>query len=917
MKLSATFIPGMMLLFMSVACSVQEEDKSKDQQLAQNELCFTAEFGEIDTKTAFQADETSIWWSPADEICIYYGASGGSKFTSTNTVEVSKAQFRGNLSAFTGESESGDFNYFMALYPYSAAMGCDGEYIEANLSEQQVAKAGSFAPNTNISLAKNLGLSLSFFNVCSWFRFSVKKEGVKIVTFRGNGNEDVAGMFRVAMDDNGLPTRVEVRNGVKEITLRAPDGGNFEVGKMYYITLLPQVFNEGFTVTFNTASETGSRSINSKATYLRSKYNTGVNFDRDIEYSPRYDLNDNIEFADMVAKYACVEKFDTNGDGEISYAEAAAVTSLDGLFDNWNAVQYFDEMKYFINVTSTGQAFRGLTSLKSVTIPSHMVLSDDAFAKCSSLEEVILPEGLTEIPPAAFFRCSALKRISFPNSLETIGNQAFHQCTSITELDFPESLKYISNSFNNCSGLTSLSFPKGITLNSSFEDCNNLSEIYLPVDCIINSGFKDCEALTSVVIPSGATLVGAFSGCTNLREIIWNDGVKEIGSSTFWGCSSLKEVIIPDGVTVSGGVFGYCSSLQKVHLPSEMTSIGDSFFYECSSLEEFNFPDAVTEIGEDAFYGCAKLKEIHLGNNVQEIGSYAFEGCSFVDSVTGKTMIDLPESVNVLGSFPFGNNRHIILRSTKLVSVKDNTFAPGTIKVYVPSNLLPVYKARTIWSSMADFIYGIEEYPTNFSPIAIDLGLPSGTKWANVNIGAEFTDEAGDLFAWGEITPKSSYSNDNYKWSSGMGADYLNLIKYNSDETLGLVDEKTELDSEDDAAFVNWGETWRMPSEEQVVELFNNCSISSSSRGNRAGIELTSNLNGRTVFFPTAAASVNQQNGGHYWTRTSGHKDRAKRLYFNWFAAGSAGTRMILYLPDSDMGEVMRSDGCCVRAVTN
>ena len=75
MKLSASFIPGMMLLFMSVACSVQEEDKSKDQQLAQNELCFTAGFGEIDTKTAFQADETSIWWSPADEICIYYGAA--------------------------------------------------------------------------------------------------------------------------------------------------------------------------------------------------------------------------------------------------------------------------------------------------------------------------------------------------------------------------------------------------------------------------------------------------------------------------------------------------------------------------------------------------------------------------------------------------------------------------------------------------------------------------------------------------------------------------------------------------------------------------------------------------------------------------------------------------------------------------
>lgn len=279
MKLSATFIPGMMLLFMSVACSVQEEDKSKDQQLAQNELCFTAEFGEIDTKTAFQADETSIWWSPADEICIYYGASEGNKFTSTNDAEVPKAEFRGTLNAFTGESEAGVAYYFWAVYPYESAVSCDGESVVATLADEQMAKAGSFAPNTNIAIAKSTGLNLSFYNACSWFRFSVTKEGVKRVIFRGNNDEDVTGKFRVSMGEDNRPTAPEVIEGKKEITLHLPDYEPFEVGKIYYITLFPQVFTKGFTVTFKTDTEIATRSISAKATFLRSKYNSGIGFD--------------------------------------------------------------------------------------------------------------------------------------------------------------------------------------------------------------------------------------------------------------------------------------------------------------------------------------------------------------------------------------------------------------------------------------------------------------------------------------------------------------------------------------------------------------------------------------------------------------------------------------------------------------
>ena len=96
----------------------------------------------------------------------------------------------------------------------------------------------------------------------------------------------------------------------------------------------------------------------------------------------------------------------------------------------------------------------------------------------------------------------------------------------------------------------------------------------------------------------------------------------------------------------------------------------------------------------------------------------------------------------------------------------------------------------------------------------VDLGLPSGTLWATMNVGANSPEDYGDYFAWGETAPKSVYDWSTYKWCRGL----VNTItKYcNSGGYNGFVDNKTELDPEDDAATANWGAEWRMPSFEQM-----------------------------------------------------------------------------------------------------
>ena len=105
----------------------------------------------------------------------------------------------------------------------------------------------------------------------------------------------------------------------------------------------------------------------------------------------------------------------------------------------------------------------------------------------------------------------------------------------------------------------------------------------------------------------------------------------------------------------------------------------------------------------------------------------------------------------------------------------------------------------------------------------VDLGLPSGTLWATCNVGANAPEEFGDYFAWGETAPKDYYDWDNYKWCNGNDS---TLTKYCNDSTYGyngFVDNKVELDPEDDAAYVNWGPSWRMPTLNQTQELWQDC----------------------------------------------------------------------------------------------
>ena len=133
------------------------------------------------------------------------------------------------------------------------------------------------------------------------------------------------------------------------------------------------------------------------------------------------------------------------------------------------------------------------------------------------------------------------------------------------------------------------------------------------------------------------------------------------------------------------------------------------------------------------------------------------------------------------------------------------------------------------------------------SRAAVDLGLPSGTKWANLNLGANYTAGAGARYAWGETSTKETYTQSNYRF----GSNALSPTKYTND-TIQI------LENADDAAYVNWGNRWHIPSKDEWRELKNYCNYSRVTRGSVEGMLVTSRSTGNSIFIPLA----------EYWTNT-------------------------------------------------
>ena len=199
----------------------------------------------------------------------------------------------------------------------------------------------------------------------------------------------------------------------------------------------------------------------------------------------------------------------------------------------------------------------------------------------------------------------------------------------------------------------------------------------------------------------------------------------------------------------------------------------------------------------------------------------------------------------------------------------------------------------------------------------IDLGLPSGTLWYSVNLGASSPEEYGCYVAWGETAAKESYSNSNYPYYEYDGSGNLvNITKYNfrdyAGRIYGTVDNKKKLEASDDVATAVLGGGAHMPTYDECLEMVKNTTKEWVTQNGVNGMRFTA-PNGRSIFLP-AAGSRNWDGGhdGDYWTsELSTHSPECPYiLYFNSQTTNTA-TYATYYLNDV----VFRSYGYPVRAV--
>ena len=442
-----------------------------------------------------------------------------------------------------------------------------------------------------------------------------------------------------------------------------------------------------------------------------------------------------IEFADQCVKMVCVEKFDKNGDGELSPKEAAEVTSIpEYFFGNYaTAVKSFNELQYFINLKSFSEyAFYYCRSLTSVTIPDSVTtIGDGAFYDCYSLTSVTIPDNVTTIGNYAFDYCSSLANVTIGDSVTTIGDYAFRDCSSLANVTIGDSVTTIGGYvFCGCSSLTSVTIPDSVTTIQewAFSGCTSLANVTIG-DSVTTIGgyvFYGCSSLTSVTIPDSVTSIGhmAFYGCSSLASITIPDSVTTIQEWAFSGCRSLTSVYITDiaawcNISFIGtqSCHPFTSANQRgenignlylndelvtdLTIPNSVTSIKRSTFVFCSSLTSVTIPDSVTTIGEYAFCNCSKLTSVAIGNKVTSIEKYAFWNCNSLISVT------IPNNVATIEYSAFSKCRNLQKFNGKFASEDGRCLIiDGALYSFAPAELAEYTIPDSVTTIGDDAFYG-------------------------------------------------------------------------------------------------------------------------------------------------------------------------------------------------------------------
>jgi len=359
-------------------------------------------------------------------------------------------------------------------------------------------------------------------------------------------------------------------------------------------------------------------------------------------------------------------------------------------------------------------AFKGATNIESISIPNGISFYTTAgvayFGGMNALKCVVIPKGVTVIPPQMCVSNFTMKYASIPNGITRIRVIAFSDCHMLKSFTIPDTVTEIGNkAFYYCKGLEDIRIPSTVSTfgeqvfqsATGFNDTSMLSSFHN----ITEKCFASIDLKTLVL--NDETLVldtGSFSSMQKLEtfRMLKAPASMEDDSITYVGAES---IFLPEGLTkICNSMFSGNEKITEITIPSTVTSIGSTAFRSCSCLKKITLPAGLTELKTEIFYGCVGLTELVIPTGIHQIPNYLCSGAK------GLRAFICLGNIESIGNGIFSDCKRIKLydfsHCTQVPTLSSSTalVVYASTKIRVPAALYNDWIAATNWSAYAAYI---------------------------------------------------------------------------------------------------------------------------------------------------------------------------------------------------------------------
>ncbi len=385
-------------------------------------------------------------------------------------------------------------------------------------------------------------------------------------------------------------------------------------------------------------------------------------------------FSENIQFVDQTAKNICVQKWDANGDGELSLEEAAAVTDIGSVFTAQKDLRSFSEFQYFTGVTAIpAYAFQGCYYLSSIIVPENVsTISDRAFEWCERLVSINIPAKVTSLGNRLFNGCYSIAFITSGMENPTASDDTFLGLSaSSVKLFVPVGSKSKYKNAYGWSSFISINIIEGNPTVTKSGDLYYLYETTAKTVSVIGGNYS---SMNSITIPESITIDNEQYAVTT------------IGRGAFYGCYDTEVISIPNCVTTIEEYAFYNAGIKSLTLPSSLKTIANLSFNYCYNLTNVSIPEGVLSIGYQAFANCDKLQKLELPASLTGIANEVVDRCYSLVAVISHS--DNPCSI---GESAFG---HYVWDDNS----QTGSYEPSSAALYIPSGSKDKYEAIKGWT---------------------------------------------------------------------------------------------------------------------------------------------------------------------------------------------------------------------------